>query len=119
VLGLEPDYATFGDRRNRDGFEQFLRQILINAIGERCCATCVKVSFCSVDAKDICLVNLSPAPEPAFMEEPGGRMIMYLRIGNTTRPLDIKQAVVYAAEKWGGPALRPLFLRRPALHPGV
>jgi predicted HTH transcriptional regulator len=23
VLGLEPDYATFRDRRSRDGFEQF------------------------------------------------------------------------------------------------
>jgi hypothetical protein len=80
---------------------------------------CVRVSFCSVDRKDICLVNLSPAPEPIFLEEPGGRMIMYLRIGNTTRPLNIKQAVAYAAGRWGGPPLRPLFLRRPALHPGV
>ncbi len=44
VLGLERDYATFTARQNRDGFEQFLRQSLVNAIGSRCCAQCVSES---------------------------------------------------------------------------
>ena len=38
VLGLERDFSTLGQRKNRDGFQQRLQQALISAIGERCCA---------------------------------------------------------------------------------
>jgi len=69
VLGLEPDYSTLGARQNRDGFEQALRNVLVRSFGEGACASWTKVSFCSVQGKDLCVVNIRPAIEPMYLKD--------------------------------------------------
>jgi hypothetical protein len=103
VLGLDPDYSTLRGRQNRDGLEQALQRILIEAIGRHQYADCVRVHFCSVNGKEFCLLYVSPSSEPVFTDEPDGKMVMYLRVGNTTRSLDPKEAVAYARDRWGSP----------------
>jgi predicted HTH transcriptional regulator len=50
VVGLEADYRSFKNvKPDRDGFEQMLRQMLINAVGQRRCARLVKTRFCSLE----------------------------------------------------------------------
>jgi hypothetical protein len=105
VLGLEADYSTLKTRKNRDGFEQSLRQALVSKVGEHRCARCVKVNFCSANGKDICLISVSPAREPTYLEEAGGQT-MYVRVGNATRPLNVKEAVAYAGQRWVSPTLQ-------------
>jgi hypothetical protein len=114
VLGLEHDYATLGQRKSRDGFQQRLQAALVTAIGERCCAKWVKVRFCSVQGNDVCVITVNSASEPIFIEEKGREGSMYVRVGNTTRPLSPKEAVAYASARWGGPAFRRPQLRHAA-----
>jgi hypothetical protein len=116
-LGLEPDYSTLKTRQDRDGFEQALRQTLINAVGEHCCASFVKIRFCTLKGKEICVVTVAPAREEVYVEEEG-RPIMYVRIGNTSRPLNVKEAVAYAKDRWGG-AIHWSRFRHPAPQPGA
>jgi len=115
ILGLDLDYSTLGKRKNRDGFEQKLQQILIDAIGERGCAKWLKVRFCSLQGKDLCVITVRSASEPIFFEEKGKEGSMYVRIGNTTRALSPREAVAYAGARWGGITLRRPYLR--ALSP--
>ncbi len=117
VFGLEHDYSTLNTRPNRDGFEQALRQILINALGERCCARWIKVGFCSLQGKDLCKIAVSPATEPIFLKEKGTDDKIYVRVGNATRPLNAREAVAYAGDRWVAPTLRRSHLRSSAPHP--
>jgi hypothetical protein len=111
VLGLEPDYSTLNTRPNRDGFEQKLQQVLISAIGERCYAKWVKVRFCSKQEKDFCIITVAPATEAIYPREKGSENTLFVRIGNTTRPLNPREAVAYAAARWGGLSVRRPYFR--------
>jgi hypothetical protein len=117
VLGLQPDYASFKHvKPDRDGFEQALRQILIAAIGGRQCVRCVKTSFCTLLGKELCVVTIAPSSEPVFLEgEAGGQL--FVRVGNSTRPFDAKEAVAYAGDRWGSLALTRWHTRRPIPQP--
>jgi hypothetical protein len=108
VLGLEPDYSTLNTRPNRDGFEQKLQQVLFAAIGERCCARWLKISFCSLHGKDLCVVKISPASEAIYPRDKDSQDTLYVRIGNTTRPLNAREAVAFAADRWNVQILRRL-----------
>jgi hypothetical protein len=111
VLGLEPDYSTLNTRPNRDGFEQKLQQVLFAAIGERCCAKWLKISFCSLHGKDLCVVKISPASEAIYPRDKDSQDTLYVRIGNTTRPLNAREAVAFAADRWNVQTLRRLTRR--------
>jgi len=112
ILGLDADYSTFKSvKRDKDGFEQTLRQILVNAVGETTYAKCIKVRFCKVSGKEVCLVRVTPASEPVFVNVEAGPT-MYVRMGNATRPLNAKDAVSYSSARWATPLLfRPLYRR--------
>jgi hypothetical protein len=120
VLGLQPDYSTLNRRPNRDGFEQALRNVLITAFGEAPCAAWIKVSFCSLQDNDLCMVKVSPATEPIYPKEKGAEdAALYVRLGNTTTPLSAREAVAYSRERWGGVSLRRSYLRRSAMQPAA
>jgi Putative DNA-binding domain len=105
VLGLQADYASFKSvKPDRDGFEQTLRQILIVAVGERRCARSVKARFCSSQGKELCIVTVAPSSEPVFLEDEAGGQL-YVRVGNSTRPFGVQEALAYARDRWGGLAL--------------
>jgi hypothetical protein len=106
VLGLEPDYAILrGVTRNRNGFEQMFRTNLINVIGAQRCVRCVKTRFCSLQGREVCLVSVSPSNDLVFLET-GGERQLYVRIGNSTRPFGVEEALTYARDRWGGFAPR-------------
>ena len=97
---------------DRDGFELKLRNILIAAVGERRCARCVKIRFCSLQGKEICVVTVAPSNEPVFLEEEAGGPL-YVRVGNSTLPFGVQEALAYARDRWGGLALPRSHTRRP------
>jgi len=117
-LGLEPDYSTLRTRADRDGFEQALEQTLANAFGDGCCAKWIKVRFCSIQGKDVSTVAVSPATAPIYPREEGKEEdTLYVRLGNTTRPLNPKEAVAYARDRWSGITLRRPYFREPIMQP--
>lgn len=112
VLGLESDYSTLRTRPNRDGFEQALRNVLVTAFGEGPFASWIKVGFCAVQDKELCLLKISPASEPVY---PKGaeEQALHVRLGNTTTALNARQAVAYARDRWGGASLSRRYSWRP------
>jgi len=120
VLGLQADYSTLKTRSNRDGFEQALRNVLVNAFGEGSCAAWMKASFCSLQDKELCMIKISPATEPMYPKEKGIEdSALYVRLGNTTTPLSGREAVAYFRERWGGVSLRRSYFRRPTMQPAA
>lgn len=108
ILGLDADYSTFTRvKRDRDGFEQMLDQILINAVGESRCVKGIRARFCSLQGKELCVIDVSPSSEPVFIKGEGGTQF-YVRVGNSTRAFGVEEALDFARDRWGG-----LLLRRP------
>jgi hypothetical protein len=39
-------------------------------------------------------------PKPAYIIDEGGKPVLYLRTGNSTRQLNIKEAIDYVSTHW-------------------
>jgi len=105
VLGLDADYSSFRSAKpDRDGFEQMLHQILINAVGESRCVKGIKTRFCSLYGKEVCVIDVAPSSEPVFLKGEGSSQL-YVRVGNSTRAFGVQEALDFARDRWGGLAL--------------
>jgi membrane protein YdbS with pleckstrin-like domain len=92
VLGLDPDMSTF-PRADVDGYENVFNQAFNSMIGVEF-RQHVNVSFPQIDDKTICLVEVRPAGEPAFLRLKGDEEF-YIRAGNATQPLPVSKAARY------------------------
>jgi len=99
VLGLQNDYDSLS-KKNRDGFELHLQQILTNKIGLDRYQLNVKAAFHDIDDNDICSVHVEPSHKPVYIEN-GNQSLIYIRAGNSTKALNTKEAISYIQEHWG------------------
>ena len=99
VLGLQNDYDSI-PKKNRDGFELHLQQILTNKIGLDRYQLNVKAAFHDIDDNDICSVHVEPSHKPVYIED-GNQSLIYIRVGNSTKALNTKEAISYIQEHWG------------------
>lgn len=97
VLGIEHDLKTIG-RKDRDGYEQQLHQVLTDALGAEF-SQYQHVSFEESEGKTVCIVRVEPSPEPVYLMDKGAKEF-YVRVGNTTRPLDVQAAHDYISMHW-------------------
>ncbi|WP_068113415.1 AlbA family DNA-binding domain-containing protein [Tropicimonas marinistellae] len=97
IHGLESDYATLRSK-DRDGFELLLRDILKRFLGGHV-SPHVHSVFSEVEGLDVCLVIVEPAPKPVYLTQ-GGKAEFLIRSGNSTRALDVRETMDYAAERW-------------------
>jgi len=97
VLGIEHDMKTIG-RKDRDGYQQKLRQVLINALGAEF-SQYQHVSFQESEGKTVCIVQVEPSPKPVYLTDKGNKEF-YVRVGNTTQPLDMQVAHKYISMHW-------------------
>ena len=69
----------------------------------------VRVAFEPVEGIEVCRVDVEPAPEAVFLDEPGGgrEADMYVRMGNSTRKLLTDEAIDYAKHHWRRGPIRP------------
>lgn len=98
VLGLGYDYDTLGKRRNRDGFENLLTTVILDACGKDC-APLINILFHRVGGDDVCQVALKPSPKPVFVKDEKGEHL-FVRTGNSTRLLNTREAVEYCKIRW-------------------
>ena len=100
VLGLEADYGTLRkpDRADRDMFEQHLVQTLIKYLGEATLAF-VTVTLHDMGGPDVCQVTVEPAGHPVYLQD-NTESTLYVRAGNSTRPLPVHEAVRYVSTRW-------------------
>jgi hypothetical protein len=102
AIGLENDYRTLGSKANRDGYELFLRQLLVNSLSVQT-AGIVKIRFESLDGDDVCVVSVAASGRPAFarpLEGSQGFSEFWVRIGNASRQLHGDDMVEYQNQHW-------------------
>ena len=97
ILGIEQDMETLG-RRDIDGFEQTLRQVLSDHLGPEL-NQLIRSRYEQRDGATIAIVSVEPSPRPAYLED-GDKTEFYVRAGNTTRPLDLQAAHDYIQMHW-------------------
>jgi predicted HTH transcriptional regulator len=67
VLGLQHDYKIHRKQPNRDGYEQFLTQLLLRENFGLDLSSHVKFSFHTIEREEICQVKISPSPRPVYL----------------------------------------------------
>lgn len=97
VLGLDMDYGTL-KRKNSDGFYQMLMNLVSAWLGADICGY-ISVVFHQIEGKEIAQIIVSSSPRPVYLVEKG-RNIFYLRTGNSTRELDVREALGHINTRW-------------------
>lgn len=92
VLGLEHDFATL-KHKNRDGFERRVYEIISCFIGAEFCSL-VHIYFHNKQEHDFCVIDIAKSSYPAYVNSEGST-IFFLRTGNATIPLSVKETVNY------------------------
>lgn len=98
ILGLSYDFKTL-KKQDADSFENHLTNIIGSRLKNKSLKF-VKVSFVSIDEKEICIVKVHPSDQPVFLKE-GNTEEFYVRTGNNSRPFSIGEAVDYIQKQWG------------------
>lgn len=98
ILGLANDYKTLGDRQNKDGFENLLMTLLLDACGKECIAL-VKIVFHQIEGQEVCQINIKSSPKPIFVKEDKNEHL-YIRTGNSIRLLAAREAIEYCKIHW-------------------
>lgn len=97
ILGLEDDYQTLKNK-NADGFELYINDVIKNSLGGDLCPF-LHFVFANIDNHDVCMITVEPSSRPVYLEE-SKDSIFFIRTGNSTRKLDVKEALSYARTRW-------------------
>lgn len=97
ACGLDHDYRTLHDP-NRDGFERFIVSLVRTRLGGEAC-TLVHVTFHQSGDRDICRVIVEPSDRPVYLHE-GSTSRYLVRTGNSTRELDVREAMEHIARRF-------------------
>jgi Putative DNA-binding domain len=98
VLGLQHDYKTLGRKQDRDGFENWLTTLLLDAYGKDA-SPLIRITFHEVESKEVCRVVAQPSPKPVFVRDDKAEHL-YIRTGNSTRLLSTREAIEYCKVRW-------------------
>jgi hypothetical protein len=96
VLGLKNDFATLR-QKNADGFERRFYDLITTNFGSNLCTYCT-VRFYEINNKVICIIHVEPAVNPVYLNQQNSTLF-YVRAGNSTRNLTVKEAVQYIKER--------------------
>lgn len=99
VVGLAKDFESLGSKGNRDGFELTFRDALGKALGEDV-NPYIQLTFSQVNGQTVAVASCELHHKPVFVEG-SDRSEFYVRAGNTSRPLNVKEASDYINGRWG------------------
>jgi hypothetical protein len=103
VVGLDKDFESLGAKGNRDGFELTFRNAIGAYLGEDKNPV-IDLTFSDIDGKTIAVAGCQRHSEPVFVED-GNSSEFYVRAGNTSRLLNVKEASDYIKTRWSAPTL--------------
>lgn len=98
IFGLSSDFKTLGKYQNKDGFENLLTTLLLDAFGKDS-SPFIKITFHTLDGKEICKIVINSSPKPVYTKDEKGSHL-YIRTGNSTCELDAREAVDYCRAHW-------------------
>ncbi len=105
AVGLDKD-LQFMKQPDLDRFELWLRDWLGTTIG-LVATTNVQVEFEKVDGLDVCVVRVPAATRPVIVSAgKEKKRALFVRAGNSTRELQVDEALAYSASRWRGRSLR-------------
>lgn len=64
----------------------------------------IELTFSELDGQTVAVASCEAHHKPVLVEKTD-RSEFYVRAGNTSRPLDVKEASEYINGRWGSPAL--------------
>jgi ActR/RegA family two-component response regulator len=100
IVGLRHDYGTLHrDKQDRDGFEAFLQNLLLDACGKDL-SRFIRVHFHRAGGEEVCRLTARPAPHAVYVSDGNGGEHLYIRSGNTTQRLSTREAVEYVRVRW-------------------
>jgi len=77
-----------------------LQQVLSHNFGTDTFTRCVRIEFCTVGGKEICVVYVKPERMPKFVEERGQKNF-YIRVSNATKLLNPEEMLAYVRDHFG------------------
>lgn len=105
AVGLDKD-LQFMKQPDLDRYELWLRDHLSATVG-LVATTSVDVEFDRIDGSDICVVRVPAATRPVIVTNPKDKKrSLFVRTGNSTRELQIDEALAYSANRWRSRSLR-------------
>ena len=96
VKGIEADCNSLKNK-NRDGFERALMDLVNNQLGGSA-GTLVHLQFLECEGYTICWVIVDAATEPVYLKD-GNISRYFVRLGNSTRELDVREAQNHFAHR--------------------
>lgn len=98
ILGIEKDFSLL-KRASNDAFELHFTNIVNRYIGAEN-RPCVTMRFAKIAGKTVSIVIVPKrSPREVYLTLEG-QPSFYIRSGNSSQPLDIKQATAYIKEHW-------------------
>lgn len=97
AVGIEPDLATLSDS-TLDGYERTFRQTLADAVGAEF-SHLVKSAYDQVNGSTVAVIKVQPSSKPIYLHG-GSAPEFYIRVGNTTKPLDVQAGHDYIKMHW-------------------
>lgn len=99
ILGLEKDFSLL-NKATKDLFELHFTNIVNKYLGAEN-RPCVTMRFAEIGGKTVSVVIIPKrAPREVYLTLEG-QPFFYIRSGNSSQPLDVKQATTYIKEHWG------------------
>lgn len=102
LIGLGPDYTTL-KQPDADRFELWLRGMWRTRMGTNAAAL-PQVDFAPTPdgTAEVCRVTAPPSPLPVYLKPAKGRdgTALWVRVGNSTRRLEVDDAVDYVMLRW-------------------
>ncbi len=97
VTGLADDYSLVGKKQDKDAFENWLVGKLVQELGDVAISAFVEIGFETFDEGDVCRVEVKPSDQPVYA---GENAELLVRVGNSTRPFNTKDAIQYIKTRW-------------------
>lgn len=97
VVGLQGDYSAFKKTDSRDAFENWLTTQLLEQFGKPA-ARYFALDFHQINGQDVCRILAEPSPTPVFVTDKTEQL--YIRTGNSTRPLSAREGIEYSRQRW-------------------
>lgn len=98
VLGVEQDLTTLKDKPNLDGFGLAFTQLLGNYLGmDR--AALVELTFAEIEGKTLAVASCPASGQPVFIQD-GNDAEFWVRVGNSSRPLNVLETSQYIQQRW-------------------
>lgn len=103
IVGIEEDYPFLGSKRNTDGWELWLVDLLTRSLG-KAAATDVSLGYGEMGGLTVARIDVGPAARPVFASGKNGKgdvkEAFLVRISSSTQQLTGPEAHDYQRKRW-------------------